>query len=84
MPNSRRQVLIGGLVCLAIWPGIGIVLLLIGELRPDEAWWLIVSPWIVVTLLGVYLCGQAVLAEREWPRFEKIAREKQRKKEQGR
>lgn len=71
LPNSRRQILIGGLLCLAIWPGIAILLLLAGELDASESGYILLSPWILLTVLGLYLIGQATVATDERPRFTK-------------
>ncbi|HET7629924.1 MAG TPA: hypothetical protein VFK03_00980 [Candidatus Saccharimonadales bacterium] len=72
--NSRRQVLIGGL----IFP-VGFALILIGELATGTyvRWWeallILFNP---LALFGWWLVGQSVFAEREWPKFEKKARKK--------
>ena len=71
LPNSRRQILVGGLLCLGIWPGIALVMLAFGEISASKSLYIIVSPWIFVTLLGLYLVGQALVATDEWPRFKK-------------
>ena len=80
LPNSRRQILIGGLVCLGIWPGIAVLLLAIGELDAAESGYVFVSPWIFVTLLGLYLIGQALVATEEWPRFKKSKKKSSNRK----
>lgn len=71
MPNSRRQLAIGGGICLAIWPGMGLLLLAAGQLDRSEYIFSIVSPGLLITALGVYLLGQSILADREHPRFQK-------------
>lgn len=81
LPNSRRQLFIGGAICLAIWPGIAVLLQLSGQLDPGEEAWVFLSPWLLVTLLGVYLVGQAGLAECDWPRFETLKQKRELKKE---
>lgn len=53
--GTKRKHLIGGIVCLAIWPGIGVLELLLGIMDSSETWFLVVSPWIVVTVVGISL-----------------------------
>lgn len=58
--NTRRQLIIGGIVCLLIWPGLGLVLLASGALQPEQRIYAFLSPFLVVTGLGIYLLGQSV------------------------
>lgn len=79
LPNSRRQLLIGGIVCLLIWPGTGLMLLLTDQLRPEMRIYAVLSPLLIVTALGIYVIGQAAIATRERPKFtKKTAERKQR------
>ena len=68
LPNSSRQLAVGGILCLLIWPGIGLVLLATDALRPGERIYAILSPWLLVTLLGIYLIGQSFFARDRKPR----------------
>ena len=80
-PNSRRQLLIAGLVCLAIWPGIGLALIAADQLDTSEYMYLIVNPFLVVTLLGAYVIGQALLADNERAKFKNNQQATRKKKE---
>lgn len=62
---SRRDVLIAGVVCLAVWPGLGLIELAVGLLKSSQVYWLYISPWVLVALLGIWLLGVALLARGE-------------------
>lgn len=81
MPNSRRQLVIAGLVCLAIWPGIGLLLLAAGSLEGQELY-AVVSPWLIVTAIGVYFLGMAVFSTKERARFQQKLKKRHSKKGQ--
>lgn len=66
---SRRDVLIGGVVCLAVWPGMGLIELALGLLKTSQLYWLYVSPWVLMALLGVWLLGMALFAHGERMEF---------------
>ena len=80
MPNSRKQILIGGLVCFAIWPGVGVLLWLAGWYVDTELIYILITPWWLITFLGIVFTGQALLSTKERPKYEKIAREKRKAK----
>lgn len=73
-PNTRRQLLIGGLVCLVIWPGSGLLLLWTGQLRGDMEIYSILSPLLLLTVLGTYFLGQGIVSTRERPHFVRKAK----------
>lgn len=81
MPNSRRQLVIAGLICLAIWPGIGLLLLAAGSLEGQELY-AVVSPWLIVTAIGVYFLGMAVFSTKERARFQQKLKKRHSKKGQ--
>lgn len=81
MPNSRRQLALSGLICLAIWPGTGLVLLLTGALD-SRGLTVVVSPWLIVTAIGVYFLGMALFSTKERAQFQQKLKKRHSKKGQ--
>lgn len=79
MPNSRKQLLVGGIICILIWPGIGLTLLAPDQLSQDMQIYAVVSPFLLVTVLGIYFMGQATFASRERPQFTTKTSERKRR-----
>jgi len=75
--GTKRKYAVGGLVCLAIWPGIGFIELLTGLLEQQESWYLVASPWILITLMGIsLLLVPATIKERKPRRGEQDDKER--------
>ena len=69
--NSRQSLLIGGLVCLLIHPGIVVVTHATGLISLDagEEKFIMLNPYLLVTVLGVWLSAAAVFSTQEWPKY---------------
>lgn len=77
-PNTRKQLLIGGLACLAIWPGIGLVLLMADQIGSGQRAFILLNPMSLIALLGIYLIGQSVFSRKERPKYTKKTAERKR------
>ncbi len=64
LPNSRLQLLIGGIVCFAFHPGVLVVAISTGIVRKssNQEIYLILNPWVIVTILGIWLVLLAALS----------------------
>ena len=71
LPNTRIQLVTAGMICLALWPGVWALLIATDQLDPSERGVSLLSPFLLVSVLGIYLIGQALVSTRERRQFTK-------------
>ena len=67
LPYTRKQLLIGGLVCLALHPGVALAAMStrLGMVTKGDEVFIIINPWMIVTLLGIWLLLLAALSTQD-------------------